>query len=109
MIGALSMLSRTIENIAKNAMGVALLSLLCAFCGGDVRCQTPGPSDPNAKELHGGVEIGLRTVRAIALRASISPEDSIRVVSSDQLTPSTPLARDDKPTPEYIRDLAQTV
>src|SRR5262245_1988851 len=110
MIGALSMLSRTFDDIAKNAMGTALLSLLCAVCGGAASGQTPSPSDPNPKELHGGIEIALRTVRAIALRVSISPEgDNIRILSSDQQTPSTPLLRDDKPSPEYIRDLAQTV
>jgi hypothetical protein len=104
------MLSRTFDDVAKNAMGVALLTLLCAVCGGEARCQTPSQSDPNPKEMHGGIEIALRTVRAIVLRASISAEgDNIKIVSSDQLTPPTPLARDDKPSPEYIRDLAQTV
>lgn len=103
------MLSRTIDDIIKNAMGVALMILLCAVCDGDALCQTPGPSDSNSKEMHGGIEIALRTVRAIALRAAVTPEDSIRIISSDQLTPSMPLPRDEKPTPEYIRDLAQTV
>src|SRR5262245_2812672 len=110
MIGALSMHSRTFEVIAKNAMGVALLSLLCAVCGGYARGQTPSQSDPATKELHGGIEIALRTVRAIALRVTISAEgDSTKVISTEQLTPSTPFPKDEKATPEYIRDLAQTV
>ena len=104
------MLSRKFDDIAKNAMGVALLGLLCAVCGDDARGQTPNPSDPNPKELHGGIEIALRTVRAIALRVSISAEgDTTKIIGSDQLTLPTPFPRDDKPTPEYIRDLAQTV
>lgn len=104
------MLSRKFDDVAKNAMGVALLGLLCAVCGDDARGQTPNPSDPNPKELHGGIEIALRTVRAIALRVSISAEgDTTKIIGSDQLTPPTPFPRDDKPTPEYIRDLAQTV
>src|SRR5262249_48779317 len=104
MIGALSMLSRTFDDIAKTVMGVPLLSLLCVVCGGDARGQTPGQSDANPKELHGGIEIALRTVRAIALRVSISPEgDSTKIFSTDQITPSTPFPRDDKPSPEYIR------
>ena len=104
------MLSRKFDDVAKNAMGVALLVLLCAVCGDDARGQTPNPSDPNPKELHGGIEIALRTVRAIALRVSISAEgDTTKIIGSDQLTLPTPFPRDDKPTPEYIRDLAQTV
>jgi len=104
------MLSRKFDGIAKNAMGAALLSLLSTVCGGDARCQSPSPSDSNPKELHGGIEIALRAVRAIALRVSTGVEgDNIKILGSDQLTPSTPFPRDDKPTPEYIRDLAQLV
>src|SRR5262249_29428629 len=104
------MLSRKFDDITKNAMGVALLGLLCVVGGGDARGQTPGQPDANPKELHGGIEIALRTVRAIVLRVSISPEgDSTKIISSDQITPSTPFPRDDKPTPEYIHELAQTV
>ena len=104
------MFSRKFDDITKNAMGVALLGLLCVVGGGDARGQTPGQPDANPKELHGGIEIALRTVRAIVLRVSISPEgDSTKIISSDQITPSTPFPRDDKPTPEYIHELAQTV
>jgi len=104
------MLSRKFDGAARNAIGVALLSLLTIVCGGDVRCQSPTPSDSNPKELHGGIEVALREVRAIALRVSTSAEgDNIKILGSDRLTPSTPFPRDDKPTPEYIRDLAQSV
>ena len=49
------MLSRKFDDVAKNAMGVALLSLLCVVYGDDARGQTPSPSDPNPKEMHGGI------------------------------------------------------
>jgi hypothetical protein len=90
---------------------MALLSMLNLVCGGDARCQTPGPPAPNPKELHGGIEVSLRSVRAIVLRVPTSAEkDNVpRIINSDQQNPSTPLPKDDKPTPEYIRDLAQTV
>jgi hypothetical protein len=105
------MLSRTLYGAAKMATGMALLSLLNVVCGGDARCQTPGPPAPNPKELHGGIEVALRSVRAIVLRVPTNAEgDNVpRIINSDQLNPSTPFPRDDKPTPEYISDLAQTV
>src|SRR5215813_10697465 len=90
---------------------MALLSLLNVVCGGDARCQTPGPPAPNPKELHGGIEVALRSVRAIVLRVPTDAEkDNVpKILNSDQLNPSTPFPKDDRPTPEYIRDLAQTV
>jgi hypothetical protein len=104
------MLFRTLDGIAKMAIGMALLSLLSAVCGGDARCQTPPSPAPDPKELHGGIEIALRSVRAIALRVSTNADgENIKILNSDQLTPSTPFPKDDKPTPEYIRDLAQSV
>ena len=104
------MFSRKFDGVARNAMGVALLSLLSTVCGGDARCQSPPPSDSNPKELHGGIEVTLRAVRAIALRVSTGAEgENIKILGSDQLTPSIPFPRDDKPTPEYVRDLAQSV
>ncbi|HEV2666612.1 MAG TPA: hypothetical protein VG324_16965, partial [Blastocatellia bacterium] len=89
------------------AIGIALLSLLGVVCGGDARCQTPPLPAADPKELHGGIELALRSVRAIALRVSNAEGDNIKIINSDHLTPLTPFPRDDKPTPEYIRDLAQ--
>jgi hypothetical protein len=105
------MLSRTHHGAAKMAVCMALLSLLSVVCGGDARCQTQAPPAPNPKELHGGIEVALRSVRAIVLRVPTNAEgDNIpRILFSDQLNPLTPFPKDDKPTPEYIRDLAQTV
>src|SRR5262245_1525114 len=103
--------SRTLHGVAKMAIGMGLLSLLNVVCGGDARCQTPGPPAPNPKELHGGIEVSLRSVRAIVLRVPTNAEkDNVpRIINSDQQNPSAPFPKDDKPTPEYIRDLAQTV
>jgi len=102
------MLSRTPDGIAKMAIGMALMSLLSSVCGGVARCQTPPATSADPKELHGGIEIALRSVRAIALRVSTNAEgDNIRITYSEQINPSTPLPKDDKPTTEYIRDLAQ--
>ena len=105
------MQSRTLYGAAKMAIGMALLSLLNVVCGGDARCQTPGPPAPNPKELHGGIEVSLRTVRAIVLRVPANPggDNVPKITNTDQQNPSTPYPKDDKPTPEYIRDLAQTV
>jgi hypothetical protein len=105
------MLSRTPDGIAKLAIGMALLSLLSVVCGGDARCQTPAASAPDPKELHGGIEVALRSVRAIVLRVSTNAEgDNIpKILSSDQINPSTPFPKDDKPTSEYTRDLAQAI
>src|SRR6266511_3804418 len=103
--------SRTLYGAAKMTIGMALLSLLNLVCGGDARCQTPGPPAPNPKELHGGIEVSLRSVRAIVLRVPTDPAgDNVpKILNSDQLNPLTPFPKDEKPTPEYIRDLAQTV
>jgi hypothetical protein len=105
------MLSRTNYGAAKIAICMALLSLLGVVCGGDARCQNQAPPAPNPKELHGGIEVSLRSVRAIVLRVPTNAEgDNVpRILFSDQLNPSTPFPKDDKPTPEYVRDLAQTV
>src|SRR5215510_2173027 len=103
--------SRTLYDAVKMAIGLALLSLLNLVCGGDARCQTPGPPAPNPKELHGGIEVSLRTVRAIVLRVPANPggDNVPKITNTDQQNPSTAYPKDDKPTPEYIRDLAQTV
>lgn len=104
------MLSRTHNAITKMAIGMALLSLLSVIRGGDARCQTPASSSPDPKELYGGIEIALRTVRAIAIRLSTNADgDNIpSIQGSDQIIPSTPFPRDEKLTPEYIRDLVQS-
>src|SRR5262245_29072081 len=105
------MLSRTFDGIAKTASGMALLILLGAVCSGEALCQNPPPPDSDPKGMHGGIEIALRTVRAVALRVSTDTEgDNIpRIQGSDQIIPSTPFPRDEKLTPEYINDLAQAV
>jgi len=108
------MLTRRFDGIAFRVFRVfhlpLLLSLLSLVCGGDARCQAPSPLDFNPNELHGGIEIAPRAVRAIALRISTGDAaDNIKILNSDQITPSTPFPRDEKLTPEYIRDLAQSV
>jgi hypothetical protein len=90
------------------AIGLSLLSVLCALCASDARCQTPTSSSADPKELHGGIEITLQAVRAIVLRTSADGEN-IGIQGSEQIMPSTPFPRDEKLTPEYIRDLAQKV
>lgn len=103
------MLSRTLSGAAKMAIGMALLSLFTVVCSGDARCQAPASPAPDPKELHGGIEVALKSVRAMTLRVSINAEDSIKIVNSDQINPSTPFPKDDKPSPEYIRELAQAI
>jgi hypothetical protein len=104
------MLSRTLYGAAKMAIGLAFMILLSVGCGSEARCQTPAPPAPNPKELHGGIEVALRSVRAIVLRVSTNPEgDNIKIISADQITLSTSIPKDDKPAPEYIRDLALAV
>jgi|SRR5882672_3174949 len=105
------MLTRTFDGIPKTAIGMVLLILLSAVYSSNARCQTPAPPASDPKELYGGIEIALRTVRSIALRVSTGTDgDSIpSIQGSDQIIPSTPFPRDEKLTPEYIRDLAQTV
>ena len=105
------MLSKTLYDAAKMVTGMALLGLLSVVCGGDARCQNPPSPAPNPKELHGGIEVALRSVRWIVLRVPTDANgDNVpKILSSDQVNPSAPFPRDDKPTPEYIRDLAQTV
>ena len=91
-----------------------LLSLLIIVGGGDARCQisnTPN-STPNVNltELHGGIEITPRVVRAIGLRISNGNEgDNIKVLYYDQLIPSAAFPREAKFPPEYIREVAQSV
>jgi hypothetical protein len=109
-IQELSMFARKLDSIIKYMVVMSLLGLLGVVCGVDARCQSPGQTVSNQKELYGGIEIALRTVRLIAMRVPLSPgEENIRILDSDQLIPSTAFPKDDKPTPEYIRDLAQTV
>ncbi|HEY6402319.1 MAG TPA: hypothetical protein VI479_12975 [Blastocatellia bacterium] len=105
------MLTRTLDGIAKKAIGMTFLIMLCAACSGDVRCQNPVPPASDSKELYGGIEIALRAVRAVALRVSTSADgDNIPTIQgSDQIIPSTPFSRDEDLTTEYIADLAQSV
>ncbi len=102
------MLSRRIGSMPKMAIGLALLSLTILTYGARVHCQTGASPAPNPKELHGGIEIALRAVRAIVLRVSTNADgENISVQGSDQAIPSTPFPRDEKLTSEYIRDLVQ--
>jgi hypothetical protein len=103
--------SQTLYGAAKMAIGMAFLSLLNLVCGGRALCQTPGPPAPNPKELHGGIEVSLRSVRVIVLRVPTAAEkDNVpKIINFDQQSPSSPFPKDDRPTPDYIRDLAQTV
>jgi hypothetical protein len=105
------MLSRTFDGIAKTVIGIAILILLSAIFSGEARCQTSVSPASDSKELHGGIEIALRAVRAVALRVSTGADgDSIPTIQgSDQIIPSTPFPKDDKLTPEYINDLAQVI
>jgi hypothetical protein len=105
------MLTRTLDGIAKTAIGMTLLIMLCAACSGDVRCQTPVPPASDSKELYGGIEIALRAVRSVALRVSTSAdgENVPTIQGSDQIIPSTPFPTDEDLTPEYVADLAQSV
>jgi hypothetical protein len=103
------MLSRTLDGISKMAIGVALLSMISLVCS-DAICQTPNSPATDPKELYGGIEIALRAVRTIALRVSTGPDgENISIRGSDQIIPSTPFPKDEKLSPEYIRDLAQSV
>ena len=104
------MLSRTLDSIPKMAIGLSLLSVLCALCAGDARCQTSVSTAADPKELHGGIEITLQAVRAIVLRVSTDANgENIGIQGSDQIIPSPSLPRDEKLSPEYIRRLAQDV
>ena len=103
------MLSRTLYGAAKMAIGIAFMTLLSAGFG-EANCQTPASPAADPKELHGGIEVALRSVRSIVLRVSTYPEgDNIKIVSTDQITPSTSFPKDDKLAPEYVRDLALAV
>jgi hypothetical protein len=91
-----------------------LLSLLITVGGDDARCQISNTSNSNPNvnlaELHGGIEITPRVVRAIGLRISNGAEgDNIKVLYYDQSVPTTPFPREAKFPPEYIRDVAQSV
>lgn len=101
------MLSRTLDGIAKMAIRIALLGLFGVICG-DARCQTPVSSASRPKELYGGIEIALRAVRVIALSVSTGADGDIDIAHSDQIIPSTPFPREEKLTPEYLRDLVKS-
>jgi hypothetical protein len=105
------MLSRTFDGIAKTAIGMALSILLSAVCCGEAICQTSPPPDSDPKGLHGGIEIALQVVRAVALRVSTDPggDNVPRIQGSDQIIPSIPFPGDEKLTPEYIGDLTRAV
>jgi len=105
------MLSRTIDGIAKTANGMALLILFSAVYTGAALCQIPASPASDPKELHGGIEVAIRAVRAVALRVSTGTDgdNTPSIQGSDQIIPSTPFPRDEKLTPEYISDLAQAV
>ncbi|HEY8459691.1 MAG TPA: hypothetical protein VIM99_04880 [Blastocatellia bacterium] len=103
------MLTRTLDGIAKTAIGMTLLIVLYAVCNSEARCQTSISPAFDPKELHGGIEIALRAVRAVALRVSTGPDgDSVHSIQgSDQILPSAPFPIDENLTPEYIADLVQ--
>ncbi|GEM_PF-1249436 len=90
------------------------LSLLIIVGGGDARGQISNAPNAtpnvNLTELHGGIEITPRVVRAIGLRISNGSEgDNIKVLYYDQLIPSAAFPREAKFPPEYIREVAQSV
>jgi hypothetical protein len=100
----------TIANV-RTAVRLTLLLSLLGFVGAvEVRGQAPGPSAPNPAELHGGIEISPRIIRAIALRISNGADgENIKILNSEQATPSIPFPVDARLTLEYIRELAQSV
>jgi hypothetical protein len=68
----------------------------------------PASSQTDPSELHGGIELSPRVVRAIAVQ--IPAGGNIKVLFSYSLPLTTPsYVKDGKLTPEYIRDAASTV
>jgi hypothetical protein len=66
------------------------------------------PAALDVSELHGGIELSPRVVRAIAVQ--IPADGNIKVLFSYSLPLTAPsYVRDGKLTPEYIKDAAQTV
>jgi hypothetical protein len=99
------MLSRIFDSIATRAISMALLILLSVCYNVEARCQTQAAPAIDPKELHGGIEIALRAVRAIALRVSNAADGEMSILGSDQIISSKPFPKDEKS--EYIRDLGQ--
>jgi hypothetical protein len=102
---------RTLRSHSLAAIRLMLcLCLLLFVWEGEDRCQTPGGSNPNSMELHGGIEISPRIIRVIALRISNRADgENVQILHSDQIAPSIPIPTDERLTPEYIRELALSV
>ncbi len=105
------------QRFAKVVQNCLASVCLCALCGWFASASVVWSdlddsldSDVNPNELYGGLEIAPGIIRAIALSISNDADgDNIKILGSDQITPSIPFSRDEKFTPEYIRDLAQSV
>ncbi len=86
-----------------------LLNTVLIICQAEVLCQQRNPPVFNPNEMHGGIEIAPRMVRAIALRISNGEEGyNIKVLHYDQAALLTAPSGDAKLSAENIRDLVQS-
>ena len=85
-------------------LSAILLSGALAFS----QSNKPASGQPDPSELHGGIELSPRVVRAVAVQ--IPAGGNIKVLFSYSLPLTTPsYVKDGKLTPEYIQDAASTV
>lgn len=81
---------------------------LCAASG--AQAQPARATQPRATELHAGLEVGNRVIRAIALSIANGDEGyNIKVLYSESIIPTTPYPKTPQFTPEYIVDVAANV
>ncbi|MGH9841969.1 MAG: hypothetical protein ACREEM_24700, partial [Blastocatellia bacterium] len=96
-------------------LAVSAFLLVSAMASRQVCGQTASQPVPSERipppELHGGIEISPRVVRAIALRIAESAEgNNIKVLFSYSLPLTSPvLSKDGRLTPDYIRATTLTV
>ena len=100
---------RFVQTIPKlNAAGWIALSVLILSANAFGQLSKPALAQPDPSELHGGIELSPRVIRAIAVQ--IPSGGNIKVLFSYSLPLTAPsYVQDGKLTPEYIKDAAQTV
>lgn len=92
----------------SSLLAVSLLLLGVALNAAGLAQVRPAAKQP--EELHGGIEIGSKGVKAIALRITGEGDDYTLKVLYAEIVNTTPVqTRDGKFTPEAIRDTANAV
>ncbi|MGE0126954.1 MAG: hypothetical protein AB7U82_02525 [Blastocatellales bacterium] len=82
-----------------------MLFPVCLLSVPSVRAQTKEPASTSAEELHGGIEIGAKGIKSVAVRIVGDERGySVNILNADILNTTIVQTKNGKFTPEAIRD-----